>query len=345
MNGRVLVTGGAGFFGGVLKRRLLETGMHCVSLDLREDFDQHPALVSVRGDVRDTPLLDSLFRQYEFSAVFHCAAMLAHDVRDRALLWTTNVNGTEALAHVACSAGRPRIVFISSNCLWAAPFDRPVMEDDPPAPKEIYGRSKWAAEQALMRIAGENAVILRTPTIIGSGRLGLLSILFDFIAENRRVWVVGAGDNRYQFVYAPDLIEACLLALAPAAHGVFNVGSDDVPTLRETYQYVINKAGSNATVTSLPRRPTLAAMRIAHAAGLSPLGPYQYRMIAESFVFDTRRIKQTLGWRPTARNGEMLFEAFDYYRTHSAALREDSGISAHRRPARMGVIRLLKQLS
>jgi nucleoside-diphosphate-sugar epimerase len=345
MKDSVLVTGGAGFFGSALKRRLLENGMHCVSLDLCQDFDQHPSLTSVQGDVRDRRRLESLFRQYNFSAVFHCAAMLAHDVRDRALLWTTNVNGTEALAHVACSFGRPRIVFISSNCLWAAPFDRPVSEDDPPAPKEIYGRSKWAAEQALMRIAGENVVILRTPTIIGSGRLGLLSILFDFIAENRRVWVVGAGDNRYQFVYAPDLAEACLLALAPAARGVFNVGSDDVPTLRETYQYVIDKAGSGAMVTSLPRQPTLAAMRIAHAAGLSPLGPYQYRMIAESFVFDTRRIKQTLGWRPTSRNGEMLFEAFDYYRTHSTTLREDSGISAHRRPARMGVIRLLKQLS
>jgi UDP-glucose 4-epimerase len=342
---RVLVTGGAGFFGRVLKKRLLENGMRCVSLDLHQDSDQHPLLTSVRGDIRDRQLLESLFRQHEFSAVFHCAAMLAHDVQNRAALWTTNVNGTEALAQVAGSFGRPRIVFISSNCLWAAPFDRPVSEDDVPAPKEIYGRSKWAAEQALMRIAGESAVILRTPTIIGPGRLGLLSILFDFIVENRRVWVVGAGDNRYQFVYAPDVAEACLMALAPGARGVFNVGSDNVPTLRETYQYLIDKSGSSAAVASLPKQPTLAAMRLAHLAGLSPLGPYQYRMIAESFVFDTRRIKQTLGWRPTATNGEMLFEAFDYYRVHCAALRQAGSMSAHRRPARMGVIRLLKQLS
>jgi nucleoside-diphosphate-sugar epimerase len=236
-------------------------------------------------------------------------------------------------------------VFISSNCLWATPFSRPVTEEDVPAPSEIYGRSKWAAERALLRIAGDRTVILRTPTIIGSGRLGLLSILFDFVLENRRVWLVGEGDNRYQFVYAPDVAEACVLALASDALGVFNVGSDDVPTLRQTYQYVIDRAGSRARVASLPKDLTIGAMRLAHAVGVSPLGPYQYRMIAESFVFDTTRIKRQMGWRPTLTNGEMLFEAFDFYRHHKADLQRTANVSAHRQPARMGIIRLLKQLS
>jgi nucleoside-diphosphate-sugar epimerase len=342
----VLVTGGSGFFGGVLKRRLLDDGVSCVSLDLHPDADVHPALISVRGDVRDTALLDSLFARHQFSAVFHCAALLAHDIDDRDLLWSSNVDGTAAIAEAAKRHGNPRIVFISSNCLWASPFNRPVTEADVPAPVEIYGQSKAAAEESLLRITGgENVVILRTPTIIGSGRLGLLSILFDFILEGRRVWVVGAGDNRYQFVYAPDLAEACVLALAPHAQGIFNVGSDHVPTLRDTYQYVIDRAGTGAVVTSLPRGLALAGMRVAHAAGLSPLGPYQYRMIAESFVFDTGRIKTILGWRPTLSNGEMLFEAFDYYRRHSGDIGRGADVAAHKQRARMGVIRLLKQLS
>jgi nucleoside-diphosphate-sugar epimerase len=287
-----------------------------------------------------------LFDRHHFSAVFHCAALLAHDIEDHDLLWSSNVTGTEAIAEAAGRHGRPRIVFISSNCLWASPFNRPVTEADVPAPIEIYGRSKAAAEQSLLRITGgENAVILRTPTIIGSGRLGLLSILFDFILEGRRVWVVGRGDNRYQFVYAPDLAEACVLALAPQAQGIFNVGSDNVPTLRDTYQHVIDRAGTRAVVASLPRGLTLAGMRLAHAAGLSPLGPYQYRMIAESFVFDTSKIKSVLGWRPTLTNGEMLFEALDYYRQHAAEIGQGADVAAHKQRARMGVIRLLKQLS
>jgi UDP-glucose 4-epimerase len=341
----VFVTGGSGFFGGVLKRRLLADGFNCVNLDLHEDTDTHPALVSVRGDVRDEALLASLFERHRFSAVFHCAALLAHDVADRALLWSSNVRGTECVAEAARRHGA-RVVFISSNCLWASPFNRPVTENDAPAPKEIYGRSKWAAEQVLLRVSGgENVVIVRTPTIIGSGRLGLLSILFDFILEGRRVWVVGRGDNRYQFVYAPDLADACVRALAPHAHGTFNAGSDDVPTLRDTYQYVIDRAATGATVASLPPRVTLAAMRLAYAMGVSPLGPYQYRMIAESFVFDTSRIKAVLGWQPTLTNGAMLFEAFDFYRRHLADIGHGSEVPAHKQRARMGIIRLLKQLS
>jgi UDP-glucose 4-epimerase len=86
-------------------------------------------------------------------------------------------------------------------------------------------------------------------------------------------------------------------------------------------------------------------MRLAYRLGLSPLGPYQYRMIAESFEFDTTKIARTLGWRPTLTNGEMLFEAFDYYRRHVDEIDRRMAMSAHQQRARMGVIRVLKQLS
>jgi nucleoside-diphosphate-sugar epimerase len=342
----VLITGGSGFFGGLLKCRLLADGFDCVNVDLQPDPVRHRALVSIRGDIRDTPLLERLFATYGFSAVFHCAAILAHDIAQHAALWTSNVVATGAIARLAEQYEVPRVVYISSNCLWTAPFDRPVREDDVPAPREIYGASKWAAEQALVSsCAPGQLVIIRTPTIIASGRIGLLSILFDFVLEGRRVWVVGDGRNRYQFVYGPDLADACVRALSPEAHGIFNVGSTRVPTLRDTYQHVIDRAGTAAHVASLPRGPTLALMRLAHRLRLSPLGPYQYRMIAESFEFDTTKVERTLGWRPTLTNGEMLFEAFDYYRRHADEIRRRETMSIHQQRARMGVIRVLKQFS
>lgn len=342
----VLITGGSGFFGDVLKQRLLADGLRCVNVDLQRDTAAHPRLLSIGGDIRDADLLRRLFAEHHFDAVFHCAAILAHDVRRRDDLWSSNVDATIEIARLAKRHRVAKVVYISSNCLWAEPFNRPVTEDDLPAPREIYGASKWAAEQALMRHLDASCMtILRTPTIIASGRLGLLSILFDFILEGRRVWVVGSGGNRYQFVYAPDLADACVRALAPAAAGVFNVGSSDVPTLRDTYQYVIDRAATGARVASLPLWPTRPLMRLAYSARLSPLGPYQYRMIAESFIFDTAKIRRALGWRPTLTNGEMLFEAFDYYRTHAGDIARRTAASAHRLPARMGVIRLLKQLS
>jgi len=341
-----LVTGGAGFFGDVLKRRLLREGFTCVSVDLQPDVVSHPDLRSIRGDIRDADLMGRLFSEHRVDVVFHCAAILAHAVRDKGFLWSSNVDATRLLAELTARNDVGKLVFISSNCLWGENFHRPVTEDDPPRPVEIYGRSKWEGERVLSRFRDDfDVVVIRSPTIIDSGRLGLLAILFDFIREGRRVWVVGSGDNRYQFVYAPDLAEACLQAAGHAGGALYNIGSDDVKSLRAVYEYVIARAGTDARVASLPHRLTLAAMRLASALHVSPLGPYHYRMIAEDFEFDTSRIKSGLGWQPTLTNEEMLFKAYEHYQAHLDEILSQEEVSAHRQPAKMGVIRVLKWLS
>ena len=191
-----LITGGAGFFGGILKRKLLDDGAQVVSVDLVPDADRHPALTSLQADIRDEKSMRSVFAAHNFDAVFHIAAMLAHGKMNHEMLWTSNVDGTGMIARCARDAGVRKLVFTSSNCLWASNMGRPVREDDPPAPAEIYGESKLAGEKLLEQFHdGLDVVVLRCPTIIDSGRLGLLAILFEFIMENKTVWVVGSGEQ------------------------------------------------------------------------------------------------------------------------------------------------------
>ncbi|HVJ08847.1 MAG TPA: NAD(P)-dependent oxidoreductase [Acidisarcina sp.] len=342
----ILVTGGSGFFGGILKQRLLSEGFSCINIDLVPDRDQHPALRSIQGDIRDQALVERLFRETRFSAVMHCAAMLAHESIDDQLLWTSNVDGTRILADACRQFGVSKFVFISSNCLWASNLGHPVREEEPPQPVELYGRSKLAAEQILAGYSKDlNVVILRSPTIIDSGRLGLLAILYEFIQDGKKVWVVGDGSNRYQFIYAQDLATACLKALDYDASDIFHVGSDNVSSLREVYEAVIREAGSASRVCSLPKGPTIAAMKLAHRLKISPLGPYHYRMIAEDFIFDTSKIRERLGWQPTLNNQEMLIRAYRYYASQRKEIHARKDVSAHSRPAAMGAIRLLKWLS
>lgn len=342
----ILITGGAGFFGDLLKKDLLREGFACVSIDLERDPFRHPGLKAVRGDIRDVSLLDAICRETRFDAVFHCAAILAHAVKDKNFLWTSNVDGTRNIAEVAKRHGIPRVVFTSSNCLWAKNFGRPVMEDDEPEPAEIYGLSKWEGEKILAEYAGDFInVTFRCPTIMDEGRLGLLAILFEFIDEGRKVWVVGGGDNIYQFICARDLITACKLALRHDKSGVFNIGSDNVRSFRDVYGYVIEKAGTGSRVASLPKAPTLLAMRLAYWLKVSLLGPYQYKMIAEDFVFDTGKIKAELQWKPTLTNEEMLYNAYLYYHKNLADIKGRKDVSAHKQAAKMGIIRLLKWFS
>jgi nucleoside-diphosphate-sugar epimerase len=341
-----LLTGGAGFFGGILRRRCLERGYGCLSADILSDPDAGPGVETRQVDLADAVATQELFRGRHYDVVFHCAAMLAHGVKDQRRLWASNVDGTRNLARAAAESGCRKFIFISSNCLWGSPFGRPVREEDIPAPIEVYGRSKWEGEKALEPFqSAMECVVLRVPTIIDEGRLGLLAILFQFIDENRTVWMVGGGQNRYQFIYGPDLADACLLAAEKPCRGVFNVGSDDVPTLRETFAYVIRESGSCSRIRALPRGPALAVMWAAHYLHISPLGPYHARMIAESFAFDTGRIKRDLGWQPTLTNNAMLLRAHRYYHEHRQEIESRKDASAHRSAAHLGVIRLLKWIS
>ena len=343
----VLVTGGAGFFGGILKRSLLQQHYRVTSVDRVPDPSWHPHLTKIVGDLRDPWLMTSVFERAGYDAVFHCAAVLAHGMSlDEDDLWASNVSATRMLAEACRDHGVPKLIFTSTNCLWATNLGCAIREAQPPSPAEIYGRSKHAAEEILSRYARYfDVVILRCPTIIDRGRLGLLAILFEFIHDGRTVWVVGDGGNRYQFIYAEDLVRACLLALRPGESDIFHVGSANVKSLRDVYQAVIDEAGSGSRVRSLPRKPALAAMWLAHRLRLSPLGPYHYRMIAEDFMFDTTKIEQQLGWRPTLTNEEMLVQAYRYYEARREEIHRRTDVSVHSKAAPMGVIRLLKWVS
>jgi len=268
----ILITGGSGFFGDYLKEKLLSEGFSCVNVDLVSDPASHPNLVSVKGDIRDAKLMEELFSEHAFDAVFHCAALLAHSVKDKKELWSCNVEGTRRIADLAGKHGVKKVVYISSNCLWGESFKDKVTEKEPPKPIEIYGWSKLAGENTLLDRRREfDTTIFRSPTIVSAGRLGLLTMLFEFIEEGRRVWMIGDGSNRYQFVYAGDLAAACIKALERDGTSIYNTGSDDVKTVKEVYDALIEHAGTKARTASIPKRPGLMLMKAAYAIGISPL--------------------------------------------------------------------------
>ncbi|MBO4513056.1 MAG: NAD(P)-dependent oxidoreductase [Victivallales bacterium] len=340
-----LVTGGAGFFGSILKAKLLADGHHVISIDLEPEHTRHDNLTAFQGDINDDTLMDRIFSQSRLDGIFHCAALLAHVRKDLPRLWKSNVDGTHNVLNFAEKYGVSSIVFLSTNCLWARNMEKPVMETEEPAPVEIYGRSKWEAEKILLASQKTTCIIIRCPTIMDEGRLGLLGILFAFIDEGRKVWMVGDGNNKYQFIYAKDLVAACQKAIVYPHSEVFNIGSDNVKSFNEVYEYVIRQSHSQSRLVHLPRRPSIWAMKICFALGISPLGPYQYKMIASSFVFDTSKIKRELHWHPTKNNEEMLLTAYEYYHANKEEIASRKEVSAHSSIADMGIIRLLKWFS
>ncbi|HNX14849.1 MAG TPA: NAD(P)-dependent oxidoreductase [Oscillospiraceae bacterium] len=341
-----LLTGGSGFLGGIMKKQIVERGDICVSIDLQPDDYTHERFFFYQGDIRDKELMDSVFSKYQFDAVFHFAALLAHVKKDLKDLWSSNVDGTKNVLEFAEKYHVTKIVFTSSNCLWGNNFDKLVTEDEAPDPIEIYGKSKLECEKVLLaNNSAVKSVIFRCPTIIDEGRLGLLAILYEFIDENKKLWMVGNGNNKYQFIYAKDLINACFMALDYPKNEIFNIGSDNVKTFNEVYTYVIEQSGSKSRLAHFPAGIAIFGMKLCFALGLSPLGPYQYKMLSSSFVFDTSKIKAKLGFVPTMTNEEMLLRSYEYYRENRKEIESRKNVSAHRQGAKMGIIRLIKWLS
>jgi nucleoside-diphosphate-sugar epimerase len=340
-----LITGGAGFFGSILKKYFLDLGAECVSIDLEPDNFKHPHFTAYQGDINDDELMDKVFATHKFDAIFHCAALLAHVKKDLKRLWHANVDGTENVCQYALKNNINKIIFISSNCLWAKNFDEPVTETETPNPVEIYGKSKLEGERILLSHKDKiNSIIFRSPTIMDEGRLGLLGILFEFIDENRKLPMVGDGSNRYQFIYAKDLAKAFELALRADYTEIFNIGADDVKSFNEVYEFVIKKSGSKSRLCHFPKAPMIWAMKICFWLGISPLGPYQYKMIASNFIFDTAKIKEKLGFKPTLKNEEMLLRAYEFYHQNKTEILNRKDVSAHNSVAKMGVIKVLKWL-
>jgi UDP-glucose 4-epimerase len=342
---RVLVTGGAGYFGGLLARHLANKNIRVVATDRLEDPEPDERITEARADLRYLDQVELLFKTHgPFDAVFHCAAVMGHENPDPADLWDSNVKGT---AHVAdaCIAHRvAKLVYTSTICVYGKGYPDPVAEDEPTCPIEDYGRSKLQGERELAsRASLLDADAIRCPTIVSAGRLGLLAILFEFVHEGRKVWLAGDGSNRYQFVFASDLAEACLLAARSPGSHVYHVGSDRVKPLRDVYGAVIEEARSPSRLVALPAWPVNLALALFHRLGLSPLGPYHWRLLSGTFVFDTSRIKSNLGWLPTRTNDEMLRDAYRYWETRRP--QRSAALAAHRQSAKMGILRLVKWLS
>jgi len=235
-----------------------------------------------------------------------------------------------------------KVVHTSSSAVFGVPDSNPVLPTTVPKPQEAYGQAKLAAEWACLDACrqGLDVSIVRPRTILGHGRLGIFGILFDWIADGADPIVLGSGANRYQFVHAEDLADACIAAAHRSGPGVFNIGTDRFGTMFDTLDHLCRYAGTGATVRRLPAGPAAAAMRISAALGVTPFAPYHWLMYSKSMWFDIDHAREQLGWEPAWSTDDMFRQSYDWYLAHRAEA--SSGASHHRRAARQGLLAVLK---
>ncbi len=186
--------------------------------------------------------------------------------------------------------------------------------------------------------------MVRPRTVLGHGRLGIFQILFEWVRQSRPIYMLGHGNNRYQFVHADDLAEVCLRAADRPGSGTFLAGTDRFGTMRELLEGLVRHAGTQSPVRALPFRPTQLLMAATSKLGLSPLGDYHTLMYGREMFFDIEETRRALDWKPRWSNAEMIADSYDWYVAHREQVLARTDASHHRSPVKLGILKLLEFL-
>jgi dTDP-glucose 4,6-dehydratase len=318
---RHVIIGGSGFTGTALCEALLRRAQRPLVLDLRP----LPAHLSshvdfIQGDTTDRRVLASLCLAPD-DAVYQLAARQFHaqlPYRGRQCWFdAVNVRGVRAILSAMAEAGTSRLVFFSTDMTYGRPLQSPVTPSHPQTPLGPYGRSKLAAERLLLEAVRDQkirATIFRPRLIAGTGRLGILTKLFNLIRRDLPVPMIGAGKNRYQLVAVEDCVQAALIAVeAGCPTGPFNLGSADPPDVKTLLGSIISRAGSNSRLLATPAALVRIALFALDATGLTLLYPEQFAIADRDFVLDTSQTAKELGWVPSAKDEEVLWAAYSHF--------------------------------
>jgi len=340
-----LVTGGSGFVGSNIARLLAARGEQVRVLDLWRADDLPDSVDFVCADINDAPAVERAMRGVQY--VHHNVALVPlAKAGDR--YWTVNVEGTRVALEAARKTQVRMFCHMSSSAVFGSPDVMPITNDTPRRPVEIYGRAKLAGEELVMRAGAEGGLpvsIVRPRTIIGTGRLGIFQILFDWIRDRANIYIIGDGRHLFQFVHVDDLSEASIRSCVQETCGVFNVGTDRFGTLRADLEFLCKHANTGSRVKSLPVWLAINALRVLDHAGLSPLSPWHYLTYHKPFFFNSEPAFAALGYRPKYSNREMLTSSYDWFVNNYDQLRVSAQASSHKRPVRQGILRILKVLS
>ncbi|HWZ86085.1 MAG TPA: SDR family NAD(P)-dependent oxidoreductase [Thermoanaerobaculia bacterium] len=316
----VLVTGGLGFIGSNLARRLLQEGASVTLCDaLIESYGGNPAnIAEIRSevevdpsDVRDAAAMERLVEGRD--VIFHLAAQVSHvmSLSNPYPDIDINIKGT-AVVLEACRKKNPGALVIRSGTRgqYGPTVHLPVSEQTPSDPRGIYEISQLSAEmicRTYTRIHGIRTVPLRLTNVYGPrgqmkhSQFGVVNWFVRLALEGRPIPIFGSGKILRDFLYVDDCVEALLAAASePRAVGeVLNVGHDRPSTFLEVAELL---------------RQIVPGTRLE----FTDFTPERKAQEPGDFVSDITKIRGLLGWEPRVALRDGLARTVDFYRERRA---------------------------
>lgn len=314
----IFVTGGTGFVGSALLKRLLKDGFEArASVRSSRSAEMKGDQYHWVGDMAASTDWNAALIGVQ--AVVHCAARV-HVIKDDATdplhaYREVNVKGTLNLARQAAQVGVRRFVFVSSIKVNGefTEVGKPFTADDVPAPEDPYGESKHEAEQLLRQIAAESGmqvVIIRPPLVYGPGVKANFESMMRWLARGLPLPLAAVTENRRSLVALDNLVDLIVTCLnhPAAANQTFLVSDGEDLSTAQLLKRMGAAMGKPARLFYMP--PTLLKL------GASVLNrPGIYQRLCGSLQLDITKTRQLLGWTPPVSVDEGLRLAAEGFRS------------------------------
>lgn len=310
---KILVTGGSGYLGSEIIKYLIKKNIIVYNIDKDKSIiKKNKNYKSFKYNLTNFMQVESFFQNNKIDTVIHCAAVLEAKNKEKILL--NNYKVAKHLLKCCKNYKIKKFIFISSNCVYGDVNSLNLAEDRKKKPFENYGLSKLMAENEIKKyLKFFNCIVLRPPSIIGRGRLGSLSILFDYIFENRKIPIPGNGKNKYQFISADEIGEICFKFVNKNISGVFNIGNKNVQSLNEMFNELIYYSNSKSKLIYFPKFLLIFTLKIAYFFNLSPFGPYQFKMLTQNYSGSLFKIEKAINFKSKKKNSDYLIDSYKYY--------------------------------
>lgn len=317
---KLLITGGAGFLGlhlaNYYKKNKLGKDSDLTLVDIA-DYKKSEYLGNfnfIKADVRDHEKMNDLIKKNDF--VIHAAASLPLAKKEE--IFSTNIGGTETVLKNSDQA--KKVVYISSTAVYGIPKKHPIVETDPLVGVGNYGTSKIEAEKICQKFRSEkkvNITIIRPKTFIGTHRLGVFEILFDWIKDEKKIPVIGNGNNYYQLLDVDDLAQAIFLCFQNEnlvkTNDIYHLGAQNFQTVEQMLQNLFDYAQSNSKILKTHAPTIKTALFIFEKLKLSPLYQWIYDTADKDSYVSNKKISQTLNWKPNYSNSQALIKSYQWY--------------------------------
>lgn len=323
-------------------RFLAERGEEVISYD-RDPFPENervPGIEVVQGDILDINHLEKVLTDVDY--VIHAAAELA--LAEPGKITITNGEAALDILEACKRKSVKKLVFTSSCAVYGTPESHPIYEDSPINPMGVYGKAKNIAEQILLNFKDVETVIIRPKSFIGTGRLGIFQLFFEWVEEGRKIPIFGDGENQFPLLEVTDLAHACYLAaLKGRDKEIYNIGATDFGTVNHDLTEFLKHADSGSKLFHFPSKPLKLILSILEKLKISPIYKWVYDTADKDSFVSVEKAMDHLGWEPKFSNIDALNSTYDWYLGEGKIMAQSYG-TGHRVAWKQGIIRFVKYL-